>query len=265
MPRLTNDQKKELVCRYESGELCADLAREFGVDRSSAYSLLRRRGVKMQSRSYIHRKQKGHFLNESKFNEVNQESAYWVGFLAADGSIFKNIVSLALSEKDEWHLHKFRLFMEGSQKIIQVNSRHGKSCRYAFQSEKVVKALLELGVSENKSLTYLPHSCLIGSRDYWRGMVDGDGHVAIHNHRGRPLPRLELCGSFGTIKAFSRVCSKLTGKSNKVSKNKSIYRISFGGNSAAAISEYLYDDCDLALDRKALSAWEIHEWQKLNK
>ena len=50
-------------------------------------------------------------MKERIFSSIqNQETAYWLGFLAADGSIFENKLVIGLSAKDTEHLEKFKVF-----------------------------------------------------------------------------------------------------------------------------------------------------------
>ncbi|XZO04378.1 MAG: helix-turn-helix domain-containing protein [Microcoleus sp.] len=154
MVRLTKIQHQNIVNRYQAGELCSDLSREFGVDRSSVYEL-KRKGVQMQDKSYVFRKASGHYLDETVFETINNDSAYWIGFLLADGAIVDTTVALCLQDRDSFHLEKFRQFVAGTQSLIKVEST--KSWRYAFQSRKVVNDLEAWGVTSRKSATATVH------------------------------------------------------------------------------------------------------------
>lgn len=264
MPRLSAKQRSEIVARYELGELCPELAAEFGVDRSSVFGLLKRRGATMQSREYIFRKASGHTLDTEAFSLETESARYWLGFLAADGCVQNTTVSLVLSEKDSWHLSKFRQFMGGSQKFVNVertlDGKVNRSVRYAFQSEKVVNDLALMGIGERKSLSFSVHESFCGCRHFWRGMVDGDGYVALVSHRGVKTARLELCGSEASMIQFSEYVQQLLGVLLKVSGMKSIWRVSAGGMTAARLIDHLYRDAEIALDRKATSAFLVQEW-----
>ena len=52
-------------------------------------------------------------LNENFFDELNEKSAYWLGFLYADGyvSSYENSIGISLKSEDINHLEKFKNFL----------------------------------------------------------------------------------------------------------------------------------------------------------
>ena len=71
-------------------------------------------------------------INENVFNEITEESAYWIGFLMADGCIATRksspYISLRISEVDIEHIEKFRSFLGSNHKIgVYSNNRSFKS------------------------------------------------------------------------------------------------------------------------------------------
>jgi NUMOD3 motif len=61
-------------------------------------------------------------LNESVFDNPNEEANYWIGFLMADGNVYIDNglpnIRLALAEKDVEHLEKYRKFMGSSHPFL---------------------------------------------------------------------------------------------------------------------------------------------------
>src|ERR1700676_2904171 len=57
---------------------------------------------------------------------LNEESAYWIGFLMADGCI-KNtrkgyrVINLELTETDLNHIEKFKIFVKSNNKIYWIH------------------------------------------------------------------------------------------------------------------------------------------------
>ena len=48
-------------------------------------------------------------FDENFFDKIDtEEKAYWLGFIYADGAIFKRTLSIRLSTKDIHHLEKFK-------------------------------------------------------------------------------------------------------------------------------------------------------------
>lgn len=260
MARLNKEQHQDIINRYQAGELCSDLAREFSVDRSSVYALLKRRGVQMQQRSYIFRKASGHFLDETVFESINDSSAYWIGFLLADGAVVNTTVALVLQDQDYYHLEKFRQFVGGSQSLVRVESSN--SWRYAFQSQKIVDDLGKWGVTPRKSHTATVHPNLKDNYHFWRGLIDGDGSLGLYKHRSKAIARLDLCGSCNVIRSFCDFALSHFNLRLNPKTHKSIHRVQAGGRTASTLVNAIYGDAALSLDRKALSAYNILQWSK---
>jgi DNA-binding transcriptional regulator WhiA len=260
MARLTKIQHQDIVDRYQAGELCADLAREFAVDRSSVYSLLKRKGVQMQDKSYVFRKASGHYLDENVFEAITDDSAYWIGFLLADGAIVDTTVALCLQDQDSFHLEKFRQFVGGTQSLIKVEST--KSWRYAFQSQKVVDDLGVWGITPRKSSTATVHPFLVMNRHFWRGVIDGDGSLGVYKNHAKTTARLEICGSQDVALKFCYFAKQVFGISINSKTQRNVYRVQVGGHSAATLVNALYENASTALDRKALSAYAVWQWNK---
>lgn len=96
-------------------------------------------------------------LNELPFSIVTSDSAYWIGYLIADGnvSIKKGIpvIALHVQEIDKVHLDiKFRAFVGSSHKLgTYVNKVRGNtSYSISFSSEKMQEDLARYGVVPRK-------------------------------------------------------------------------------------------------------------------
>lgn len=184
-------------------------------------------------------------IDDDCFSEINEESAYWAGFLAADGCLSRNrSVSLALAPIDAGHIKKYASFLKSDHKIRETP----KSTWIAFNSEKITQDLKKFGLTARKSLTYNPPESIKDNVDFWRGMVDGDGCIWFTR---KGYPYIELCGSEMCMEAFRIFASKINGSKAKVRKSKSIFKIAFGNRKAEALIRALYyDGCKSFLDRK---------------
>lgn len=131
--------------------------------------------------------------NLNLFKEINDEnSAYWLGFIYADGSITytpnkeKNryVLEIGLKEEDYNHLLKFKTFI-GSHCFIKYREKT-KSYRLIVSSKELTMNLHKLGILKNK--TYNDNICniwenvpILYKRDFIRGYFDGDGHITKNN------------------------------------------------------------------------------------
>lgn len=109
----------------------------------------------------------------------NEEKAYWLGFLYADGNVSskEDKIELSLNEKDYKHLEKFKNFLNISNKICY--RERVKAYRISFRSDKCKKDLIKQGCFPKKSLILkfpleqqVPKHLL---RHFVRGYFDGDG------------------------------------------------------------------------------------------
>ena len=91
-------------------------------------------------------------FNDTKFKVYNHESAYWAGFIAADGYVADNRLAICLKKSDLTHLEKFRDFME-STNLITVNDKYERA-EINLHSFDMIKDLeVNYNIVNKKSLT----------------------------------------------------------------------------------------------------------------
>jgi DNA-binding transcriptional regulator WhiA len=126
--------------------------------------------------------------NKDYFEEIDsEEKAYWLGFIAADGSITKNgtILEISLKSSDVGHLKKFVQCINGSEDMIKyrtVSSGDGKTheaVRILLCNYKICNDLSKYEIVPRKGATlgfpnFLNKDLLIS---YIRGYFDGDGSI----------------------------------------------------------------------------------------
>jgi hypothetical protein len=209
-------------------------------------------------------------LNEAVFDILTEESAYWTGFLMADGNIsYKReipIIALHLKEADLSHLERFRTFVGSSHKIGHYNNKRwgNTSCSLSFSSERIANKLAEYGIVRRK--------CFVGkaagledNKHFWRGIIDGDGHLGVYLRKTlmgitRPVPYISVTGNFYLCLQFRAFLENALGTlmPNIVSSKRS-YSFSVSDHRALKAIKLLYKDCTVALDRKLGTAKKIME------
>lgn len=186
---------------------------------------------------------RGFTLDESKFETITNESAYWIGFLLADGNVSKNVVAINLKTSDVPHLEKFREFMGGNQAISL--KKDNRVSGYAFGSIKVVKDLAQWGIVPNKSLIATAHPDLDMNPHFWRGVVDGDGTIT--------KTAIGLCGTKSVCESFLRFCKSIINTDATVQQVKeNLYhtRIGVSRDKSSELARLMYDNPHVHLDRK---------------
>jgi Mor family transcriptional regulator len=200
-------------------------------------------------------------VNHEAFDVFTDDATYWIGFLFADGSVIqpqKGVprVQLRLSEIDRGHVEKFRQFLSSTHAVTASppgnfgGYQSRASVRCSVSSRRLGERLLELGRYEGPIAPEL-----VGSRHFWRGVVDGDGSIYTlkTGYYG-----ISLVGSQRLLDAFLGFLRErnLSGRMT-VSPHKSIHEVSTAGHLAELIIDELYRNATTALARKAAAAGPI--------
>ena len=233
------------------------IAQRFQVSASTIGHLLHRRNVALRSRRGNSTKCQ---LRHDAFDELTPDAAYWIGFLFADGSVSRRgesaDVQVRLSECDRQHLVKLRAFLGSTHTIGLAPAgnyggyRSRPSVRLSVPSGRLGQRLLSLGRYEGPI-----DSTLVRSRDFWRGVVDGDGSLG---HLSSGYAYFELVGSHRLLEAFlGFLQGNGLGGRMTIRPDKTIFQVATAGHIAERIVSFLYKDATVALDRKAASAARI--------
>lgn len=249
-----------LAADYRSGLSYAGLIEKHGVTSVAVWRALRRQGVTAR------RKGRTYSLNEAAFDTVTEASAYWLGFLMADGCVTEQKgqwrVACCASETDGDHILRFRDFLGAGHKIsVTAPTPGGKGRKrmhvFTAPSRRLAEAVMRFGVVPRKSHT----ARVIGlenDRHFWRGCVDGDGCVTMTRKEGGWMPLLLLVGARPLLEQFAEFVKLSIGRSVNVLKAATIFQIRISGSHAAAMLHVLYDDATVALARKAAEAERIY-------
>lgn len=269
--KLTKKQWEEIAARYQKGEKPAAIAKDFGIKGTTVIDISRKKGIPIRG---IWETRGRYSLNHDAFSKPTPEALYWAGFLMADGSINdkKNSVSLALATKDLSHIEKFKNFVGAQHKITTIPPKKMKTgytstgaYTIAFTSQKMIQDLANWGITPRKSHTAVIIGGIEESRDFFRGLIDGDGTVSTHTVEGRNYPSIRLVGSKYIVQQFLNFVKKLNPKCEaKIRKGIGIYIFSTHGRFALKTIEFLYKDSCVALDRKYKKAIDLvhqgHVW-----
>jgi hypothetical protein len=236
-----------------------------GVGKTGCYNAIVRHGI-------TRKRAPACCVDDTFFDNIdNEEKAYWLGFLTADGNIPKTGkgVRLQLAVRDTGHVMKFAQATQSTHKMTTCWTKEHPSTHIVISSRKLAAALVRLGVVPNKSFIVKPASIHPElTRHYWRGLVDGDGSVGFFNsarHSGGKLPFVKLSGTKAIVTGFADFVTELTGKAQKTASDKSIWVVVFRGRTAVLIAYKLYDHATVALDRKQAAANMLFDWYEETK
>lgn len=238
---------QEMVKLYESGLSTIQIGKKYGVHGGSVHDVLKKRGVKFRSISESKRKYQ---LNHSEFQCIDsQETAYWLGFLLADGCVVGNDVVLQLKEQDKEHLQCFKDFLKCDYPLRY--RKKSKSYRLDIRSAKMSQDLISQGCIPKKSLRLeFPMTIPSYYRSLIRGYFDGDG--SIHSDpSGNTIVNFAGTEPFlADIQETIHEATNAKGSIRKHSKSKVYYLKYSGSFQSEAVGQYLYKDATVFLRRK---------------
>lgn len=240
-------QAKDL---YLQGQLSlTEICKRLKIDRGTFSKNLKKDGIN------IINKQNEVKFNENFFQIINsEESAYWLGFLYADGAISLkgNNIEVSLQSSDINHLEKFKnsLGFSEDKHIYCDNVR----CRFYFRNKKIKEDLIKLGCAPQKSLTLqFPNEDIVPNNylfDFLRGYVDGDGSIMIgQNSKGEYCkPRINILGT----EAFLQGLIKRTGWNQATIRQtqSKAFSVEWGGYLYMDYLHSLYKNANIYLNRK---------------
>ncbi|MEG1870572.1 MAG: helix-turn-helix domain-containing protein [Peptostreptococcaceae bacterium] len=197
---------------------------------------------------------KKHFFNEDYFNNIDDgNKAYWLGFIMADGCVYKGTndtlrLQINLKYDDMSHLQKFQSSIGSDYSIQRKEVNNSVVAILKINSTKMCKDLIRHGVTERKSLTCtFPKISTSLYSHFIRGYFDGDGCIYM-SINGRFRKEFSIVGNNNMISSISEILKvnkyNLKGREYlaeiKTSNNDSIFRI----------HDYLYSDANIFLKRK---------------
>jgi len=249
---LTREQVQQMISEYRQGDSSGILAARYGVTHKAILGLLKRRDIPRRPQGPARTMP----LDESVFDNITEESAYWAGFLMADGCIsyqdgHSPCISVELSSEDQAHLERFRVFLKSGHKITSCSRTDSFStkpkARYQVRSKHLVSALSQFGITASKSASGYVRQ-LDANRHFWRGLVDGDG--CLFMAKGK-YPSLRLCGTEPLLMQFrSFVLALRPSAAVSIGRGPGIFRLWCDTRTSRNVARCLYQNCSVYLPRK---------------
>ncbi len=272
--KVPHDLDGQMLSEYADGRSQSRIARDLGLNRGTVRDRLRRLGVPPDIRFQRARKP----LNHAAFAEVTPESAYWAGFLMADGCVHRPQqgqarIGVDLAVRDRDHLEKLRIFL-GSGRTISMVHQGPRTVRGRFLagttaalftvcSNSIADDLARFGIVPNKT----HRERVVGlevDRDFWRGCVDGDGSIHYSRSGRYVYPQLDLVGSRSLLEQFAAyihtLVPKYEGHPGAFRHSPSTFIVGTSGRTTVAVVRALYSGAVVALDRKRTLAEGVLRW-----
>ena len=211
-------------------------------------------------RIYNLRKCKCTWFDDSVFEKIDtEEKAYWLGFIYADGCVYKNTLEITLSEKDLHHLQKFSNFLNAKKDCIKkvcihLNSNDKTYFAYKLSvySKKICCDLNNLGVHPKKSFTTeFPTERILPKElipHFIRGYFDGDGSI-MSQETSKVKLAISIIGNHSFIHSLSKILNGSTIIKHK-GKTGNMYYLNFKILKSIKFCEFIYTHATIYMDRK---------------
>lgn len=262
---ITLEMRSTVLAEYQKGTGTCEIAEKLNVKRWVPWRILSDAGVDLRRKSVYKKK-----YNQQFFDEYSPESAYWAGFILADGNITRNssLLQIALSNVDESHLLKFCQAIGLENKLTQ----DGDCVRMSVSGKHICQSLADnFGVYPRKS-----NVCVFPEQipnhlwsHFIRGVFDGDGCVTCGRYTNKMLEQkrnivINFTGSVALLdflkNHFHNHIGVVVGQGSVtgippthiVGRNKKTGEFSYSGPNAIAILSWLYGDSEekTRLERK---------------
>lgn len=257
MPKkISSSEYPSIITMYKDGKNLSEIGREYGVVRESIAKILRKLNITIRNGN-TRKAENG--VNLRFFEEDTEGSAYFYGLLLSDGNISeRGKVSISLKSTDSHILEDFRLAVGSNSKVTFHTRPDGtSSCSLVFTVKPIAESLDKLGMVPRKSLSEKAPSKFLLNKDFWRGMVDGDGCITFPENKASP--RVYLCGSEEICNQFLSFCKTIREDitTDTVHMVGGLYRVTVCANKAASVLQVLYGDCNYSLKRKGVLAHKV--------
>lgn len=214
---------------------------------------------------YLPQNQRKYWVNDNFFSSENSEMAYIMGFIAADGSIRKNLneLKIGLSAVDKPFLEMIASKI-GGRPIKEYTTNTGYDCvNWVATSKKIKDDLAKYNIVPNKTFTFTFPKNL--NKKYWldfiRGYFDGDGSVST---AGPHAIRWQLCAANKdvletVINFFYEEYDIPKVSILEAMRKHALYYIQYSSTSTRKIYDIFYPEGSLYLPRKKEKFEQLYE------
>jgi hypothetical protein len=235
------NRNAEMVELYVSGVSSTVLGEKFNISSRQVRRTMVKLGVETRDAG----QPRIHSVNEDFFKTWTPEMAYVLGMIASDGCI-STFNSFSIAQKEKYILEKISEALSYDTPIITINEKT-KCHSLSVNSKKMVKDLMDIGITQRKSLTLeFPNVPNEYMSHFIRGIFDGDGHIS------RKVAYVSIASGSECFAISLHNILKHNGFNVNIKQNSGIYRIVITTLASVQLfSQWIYKDCgDLYLIRK---------------
>lgn len=259
--KLNKIEQQEIIDLYVNKKYTqSQLAQKFSCTTYLIHKVLVDNNIKIVTQPRINK-----IMIEDYFTNIDtEEKAYFLGFIFADGCVYKNQLSLEIHSKDKELLEKFKDELNLNSKISIRRRENTETCCIRASSSKLIQDLEKYGIIRNKTYqtSHLPNINQKMLPHFIRGLVDGDGWIT-KDKNGRY--HVGFCSYNKTIcEDFQKYCEILISEktNNSILKNKNCYSCVFQNQKQIKqLITALYKDNNICLSRKYVIAESLLDFK----
>lgn len=259
-PWLDEEREKQIIDCYILYKNKSIVKKMMHTSDQTIDNLLDKYGIQKIDMSHVRQK---YTINENYFDVLDTaEKCYYFGLLMADGYLNEknNTLTLSLQERDRHIIESFNEAI-GSNRPIDIMKFSEKNPNWSDQAvlritnKHLKESLVKNGLRSNKSLT-LEFPVDVVPEEYYPafllGYSDGDGHYSSNSKDKRInfIANVWFCEFVKKyIKDKLDINSSIMYCHGETDKPTRTFQIA-GNNQIKKYLDWLYDNCDVHLNRK---------------
>lgn len=258
----TIQEQEQIIKAYENNMSLREIERQYGVSRQTVSAFLEKKGIKKTKGNHYRK----FFHNEDFFEVIdNEEKAYWLGFMYADGWVMdhsqrygQDQFGISLKIDDEQHIRKFLTSIKATNPITYDYSSGRKHAlaKVVLTSQKTVNDLIKHGCFKKKTFLLQPPTTIPDDLipHFIRGFFDGDGSIVKASGKYyEKYHKYHFQVSFSCMETIAYWLQHFFGFGSVVKDQRSKQSFSYtlgGRNCILKFYHTLYDNATIYLDRK---------------
>lgn len=259
--KYTKELVDKIIFLYIEEQLSTkSISSKLNMGEWSIWNCLKKNKIKLRDRFAFSQKYE---IDDTFFEKVdNEEKAYWLGWMYADGCVYENkkgcYFHLTLHNKDKYILENFKKSLK-TNRPIHHQSKKNHDGLFVW-NKKMYNDLVRLGCTRRKSLTLeFPKNDIVPKhliRHFIRGYFDGDGCATFNRKNSRF--EAKIISSISFLNGYQMVLKELginkfyMHKRRKSKKGELEYgTIGVGSyKNIKLFYDFLYKDIFFCLERK---------------
>lgn len=219
-------EKEQYICSQVNKKTSTALAKELNCSKSFIIKIWQENNLKSSNNKFK--------LDEEYFSIIDTpQKAYWLGFISADGCIYRRdghvaMLTISLNKKDEEILFRLKKDLNTNKPIYYSKD---DMATLQISSDKICDDLLKIGIGVRKTFDFSPLLIFnnIPSKffpSFMLGYFDGDGSIKIPE-KTISKSKIAIAGPLKSLAEFQSILEKYHLKTSIIQDRRS-YTKPFG-------------------------------------